>query len=74
MPTMKWISKFVQDALRCHRYDLLSVVVTGEVVEPLLVVEVVMVVPDIVKATHGALLVYCSQSPVKAMPAFRMVW
>jgi len=29
---------------------------------------------DTVKAKHGALLVYCSQSPVKAMPAFRMVW
>ena len=31
------------------------------------------VMVDIVKAKHGALWVYCSQSPVKAMPAFSMV-
>jgi hypothetical protein len=33
-----------------------------------------LVLEDTVKTKHGALLVYCSQSPVNAMPAFRMVW
>jgi hypothetical protein len=71
---MKGISKFVQDELKWPRCNLQDVIVSGGVVELGGVGVGVGVIEDIVKATHGALLVYSSQSPVKAMPAFRMVW
>ena len=59
--------------------NLRDVTVTEEELDPSLEEELELeLVPEleleIVKTKQGALLVYCSQSPVKAMPAFRMVW
>jgi hypothetical protein len=55
--------------------NLRDVIVPEEELDPSLEEELELELElEIVKTKHGALLVYCSQRPVKAMPAFRMVW